>query len=299
MEKIKIKGLIAAIVTPMDNNCNINLSVIDSYAKHLIGDGVKGVFVCGTSGESLLLDTNERKKIAEAWMPYSKDLKIIVHVGSTSYVTAQELARHAEQIGAYAIGAMGPCFMQPDRVQELVGFNKLIAAEAPSTPYYYYHIPGVSGVNVNMLDFLKAASKEIPNFNGIKFTSYNSMEMQDCINYENKKYDVLHGFDETILTGLMLGATGAIGTSYNIAAPLFYRLVNKFYEGDIAGAVDLQTEAIRFIHVMAGYGKVISGIKAMMAIKGIDCGPCRLPVPNLSVDEMKDLEKKMKEFDWL
>lgn len=299
MEKNKIKGLIAAIVTPMDKNGKINLSVIDSYAKHLIKSGVNGVFVCGTTGESLLLNTEERKKEAEAWMPYSNDIKIIIHVGSTSYVDAQELARHAEKIGAYAIGAMGPCFLQPDRVQDLVEFNRLIANEAPNTPFYYYHIPGVSGVKIYMLDFLKEADKKIPNLNGIKFTSYDTMEMLECINYHEKKYDILHGHDETLLTGLMLGATGGIGTSYNLTAPLYNQMIDKYYKGDISGALNLQTEAVKFIRVMIKYGKGIAGIKSMLTIAGIDCGPCRLPIQNVSASEMKELEKEMKAFDWL
>ena len=155
MEKTKIKGLIAATVTPMEKNGDINLTAIDAYAEHLIKLGVAGVFVCGTTGESLFLDTEERKKVAEAWMKFSDRLKILVHVGSTSYRISSELAVHAGLIGADAISAMGPCFLQPNRVEELVQFNKLIAEKAPGIPYYYYHIPTTSGVNIHMPAFLE------------------------------------------------------------------------------------------------------------------------------------------------
>lgn len=299
MEKIKIKGLVAATVTPMKKNGDINVIAIDAYAKHLIKLGVTGVFVCGTTGESLFLDTDERKNVAEAWMKFSDRLKILVHVGSTSYKVASELAVHACQIGADAISAMGPCFLQPNRVEELVEFNKLIAAKAPGIPYYYYHIPTSSGVNVNMPAFLEKAASEIPTLNGIKYTSYNTMEMQECINYGGKMFNILHGHDETLLTGLVLGAAGGIGTSYNVSAPLFNQLLQAFGEGQLQKAVDIQAEANKLIRIMGKYVNVVVSIKAILSVMGIDCGPCRLPLQNLSVSEIKSLENDLKTISWL
>ncbi len=295
----KIHGLVAPTVTPMDSKGDVDLAVLDRYAKFMIDRGVSGVFLCGTTGESLYLDTAERKRVAEAWMPYAGQLDVLVHVGSVSYKEAGELARHAEQIGAHAISAMGPCFLPPKRAEELVAFNKLIAAEAPRTPYYYYHIPGTSGVTVDMAEFLRLASREIPTLNGIKYTSYNTMEMQECIDFENGRYNILHGHDETLLMGLVLGATGGIGTSYNVTAPLFNRLIAAFKAGDMAQAKALQGEANRFIQVMIKYVNSVVSIKAILSIMGIDCGPCRLPLRNLTPAEMKELEADLKTFDWL
>ena len=299
MEKKKIKGLVAPTVTPMDRRGELTLAAVDAYAEFLIKRGVQGVFLCGTTGESLLLDNEERKREAEAWMPYADRLKILVHVGSTSYKTAADLAEHAQRIGAHAISAMGPCFLQPKRVEELVAFNRVIAEKAPETPYYYYHIPGTSGVNVNMLDFLSVADREIPTLAGIKYTSYNSMEMQECIDFGNRRYDILHGHDETLLTGLVLGATGGIGTSYNLSSPLYNRLIAAFERGDLTQAVALQAEAVKFIKLMIKYVNSVVSIKAMLNILGIDCGPVRLPMQNLTPAEMNTHEGELKQFDWL
>lgn len=299
MEKTKIKGFIAATVTPMEKNGDINLTAIDAYAEHLIKLGVAGVFVCGTTGESLFLDTEERKKVAEAWMKFSDRLKILVHVGSTSYRISSELAVHAGLIGADAISAMGPCFLQPNRVEELVQFNKLIAEKAPGIPYYYYHIPTTSGVNIHMPAFLEKAASEIPTLNGIKYTSYNSMEMQECINYNDKMFDILHGHDETLLTGLVLGATGGIGTSYNVSAPLFNQLLQAFNKGELQKAVDIQADANKLIRIMVKYVNAVVGIKAILSVMGINCGPCRLPLQNLSASEIKSLENDLKTISWL
>ncbi|MBQ4286485.1 MAG: dihydrodipicolinate synthase family protein [Bacteroidales bacterium] len=293
------KELIAAVLTPMRGNGEINIPAIAGYAEFLISRGVSGAFVCGTTGEGLLMDNEERKAVAEAWMPFSDRLKIMVHVGSTSYKLSCDLAAHAESIGAHAVSAMGPCFLQPARAKELVEFNSIIARSAPNTTYYYYHIPATSGVKVDMVDFLKLAKTEIPTLKGLKFTSFNSKEEQEAIAFDNGRYDILHGHDECLLTGLILGAKGGIGTSYNLTSFLYNDLIAAFEAGDIEKAKALQEEAIRFINVMCGTPSVISGIKAMLKIYGVDCGPCRLPLRNLTAEEMKGLEKHMHEFSWI
>ena len=108
MRSTNFEGLIAAVVTPMTAGGEINLSTVDAYANYLIKRGVNGVFVCGTTGEGLLLNTVERKKVIEEWMKYSDNLKILVHVGSTSHKIAGELAKHAQEIGVDAVSCMGP-----------------------------------------------------------------------------------------------------------------------------------------------------------------------------------------------
>jgi N-acetylneuraminate lyase len=291
---MKIKGLIAAVATPMYADGEVNLGAIDNYAEFLIRRGVSGVFVCGTSGEGLLMTSDERKKVAEKWMDYSDRLKVLVHVGSTSYKIASDLASHAESIGVDAISAMGPCFLQPSRAEELVAFNKTIAGKAPNIPYYYYHIPGTSGVHVNMTEFIRLADKEIPNFNGIKFTDFNTFQMQECIDYQGKKYDILHGHDETLVSGLLIGATGAIGTSYNVASPVFLKLLDAFNSGDVENAVSLQAKANIIVKLMCKPSNCIVGVKAMLEFMGIPAGPCRLPQRNLSKEDMRIFEEEFK-----
>lgn len=299
MSVTKFKGLIAAVVTPMDEKGEINLSLIDAYAKFLINRGVNGVFVNGTTGEGLLLDTKERISITEEWMKYSDDLKILVHVGSTSVKVAKELAEHAEHVAVDAISCMGPCFLPPKNTKELVEFNMQIADRAPNTPYYYYHIPNVSAVHIDMIDFLNEGNKVIPNLNGLKYTSYNTMEEQMCIKFKNEKFDILHGHDESLLLGLTMGAEGGIGTSYNVTSLFFNEILKSFRDGNITEAMELQYEANRFIQLLLQYENSIVSIKSMLNILGLNCGPCRLPLRNLTKIEINSLEGKMKEFNWI
>src|SRR5690606_26390685 len=216
MKDHRISGLIAATFTPFDQNGDLNLEAIPDYAQHLIDKGLNGVFVCGTSGEGLLMSTEERKKVLEAWMPYQESIKIVAHVGTTNYQDSSYLAAHAEDMGVDAIASMGPCSLPPKRTEELVDFNLKIASSASNTPYYYYHLPNVSGVHVKMNSFLKLASGVIPNLTGIKFTSFDLMDMQECILLENGRFNIMHGHDEILLSGLAAGVRGGVGTSFNL-----------------------------------------------------------------------------------
>ena len=296
METEKNEGLYAAVVTPMNKNGEVNISAIEKYANFLDNKKLQGVFICGSTGESLLLDTEERKRVAEAWMKHKGDLKVMVHVGSTSSKIAGTLANHAQEIGADVVSAMGPPFLPPRGVNELVHFNQTIAENAPYTPFYYYHVPSVSNVSVDMIQFLKEGRKAIHSLRGVKFTSYNLMEEQECIALDNNYFDILHGHDELFLQGMSIGARGGIGTSFNVTSLLFHKIIQAFDSDNISEAACLQAEANAFIRLMLNYENSIVSIKAILNIMGIECGPCRLPLRNLSIVEMKKLEVDLLDF---
>lgn len=245
------------------------------------------------------MNTEERKAVAEAWLPYiANDFRIIIHVGSTSIKISKELAAHANSMGASAIGCMGPCCFQPKDTQSLVSFCQEVASSAPHLPFYYYHIPGTSGVHIKMEDFLCKANKVIPNLAGLKFTSMDLMEMLSCANLENKKFDIIHGHDETLLAGLAFGIKAGIGTTYNFMAPIFNEIIKQFQQNNLNKALEIQTYANQIIKIMLSTGSPISGGKAMMKLSGIDCGPCRLPLRNLSNEEVLQLREKLQEIGY-
>jgi N-acetylneuraminate lyase len=290
----KIDGLIAAPYTPYLPNGEINTEIIPDYAEKLKNDGLKGVFICGTTGEGMLLTNEERKSVAEKWVVHnSMEFKVIVHVGTTSSKQSKDLAKHAQQIGAYAIGSMGPLFLKPGKVEELVAFCAELASGAPELPFYYYHIPSVSGIDLSMPDFINSASSQIPNFRGIKYTHNNFMEMQQCMKLDDGKWDILHGFDEILLAGLALGAKGAVGSTYNYIAPLYNRIIADFENARIDEAREKQAVSVKVVEVLLKYGGAVVAGKALMKHSGLDCGPCRLPLKNLDENSYKDLTNEM------
>ena len=119
----KIIGLIDAPFTPFDENGEINLAPIPRYADMLQRNGLKGVFINGSSGEGYMLTEEERMKLAEAWVAAApKDFKVIVHVGSTCIKSSRRLAAHAQEIGAWGTGAMATPFPRIGRIEELVAY---------------------------------------------------------------------------------------------------------------------------------------------------------------------------------
>ncbi|MCM4162971.1 MULTISPECIES: dihydrodipicolinate synthase family protein [unclassified Arenibacter] len=291
----KTKGLIAAPFTGMGVNGSINVKNVSSYADHLKKMGVKGVFVAGTTGEGMLMTDSERLEVIEAWASQkSDDFRIIAHAGSTSIASATLLASESARLGAEAIAIMGPPFLPPKSVADLVGFSKEVAMAAPELPFYYYHIPVLSGVDFPMSQYLEEAKGKIPNLAGIKFTDNNFMEMSKCITMDDGKWDILHGYDELLLAGLSFGAVGAVGSTYNFMAPLYYGIMEDFNNGHMEKAREKQQKSIDLINILIKYkGALVSG-KALMGLIGIDCGPCRKPLQTLSNIEIKAFENELR-----
>ena len=186
----KIHGLIDAPFTPFYENGEVNYEPIPAYAALLARNGLKGVFINGSSGEGYMLTEEERMKLAEAWVKaVPADFKVIVHVGSTCVKSSRRLAEHAQAIGAWGIGAMAPPFPKVGRIEELVKYCEEIACGAPELPFYFYHIPAFNGAFLSMLDFLKAVDGRIPNFAGIKYTFESLYEYNRCRRYKDGKFD--------------------------------------------------------------------------------------------------------------
>src|SRR3712207_6524400 len=168
-------------------------------------------------------------------------LKVIVHVGSCCLHDSVEISRHAEQIGAWGIGAMAPPFPRIGRIEELVKYCEQIAAAAPSLPFYYYHIPAFNGAFLPMTALLEAVDGRIPNFAGIKYTFESIYEYNQCRLYKNGKFDLLHGQDETILPQLAMGgAQGGIGGTTNYNGVNLVGIIDAWKAGDLEKARELQ-----------------------------------------------------------
>lgn len=293
-DKPPLTGLIAAAHTPMREDGSVHYEAIDRQVSMYRCNPIDGAFVCGTTGEGKSLTLQERMAAAERWMLAAGDrLPVVVHVGDDCLADCQTLARHAEEIGAYGIAAMGPSFFKPTGVEELVSFCSAIASSAPSLPFYYYHIPSLTGVNFLMHAFLNRAKDRIPNLAGVKFTSENLMDFGQSLTCEDSRFNMLFGRDEILLSGLALGARGAIGSTYNYAAPLYRKLWDDFLRGDLAAAQAGQARARALVSIIHKYGDPVTG-KAIMKWIGIDCGPVRLPLRNLTPAQWDELDADLQ-----
>ena len=294
-----LRGLIAAPFTPFDAQSEVNCPSIDKYAEFLISQGISGVFICGTTGESASLTTDERKRIAERWVAAAAGrLKVIVHVGGNCIPQSRELAAHAQRIGAYATAAMSPFFFKPASARELADFFVPVAAAAPALPFFYYHMPSMTGVSIDVEEFLRLGGETIPNLAGVKYTHNNLMEMQALLNLEGGRFEVLHGFDEILLAGLALGAKAGVGSTYNYIAPVYLRIMECVEKGDLEEARRLQMISVEVVKIIIRHGGGVRGGKAIMNLLGIECGTCRRPLAPWGENELETLRKELENIDF-
>lgn len=291
----KINGMICAPFTPFDGEGNLNLSVIPSYAQLLKENGVVGVYVNGSSGEGQFLTDDERRATVEAWAKHcDKSFKLVVHVGALCLRTAVDLAKHAEQQGAYATSAMAPTFPPLGSVDQLVGYCEEIAEATPQLPFYFYHIPPLTRVDLPMVDFLDQAEKRIPNLAGIKYTSPDLYDLTRCTRFGQGRFDVLAGLDETMLGALSVAnSQGFIGGTFNYIAPVYVQLIEAFRAGDIDRARQLQEHSQDIIDVLVRYrGNMVAG-KHIMRLVGLDLGEGRNPLPKLTPQQSADMAAEL------
>ncbi|MEX0612819.1 MAG: dihydrodipicolinate synthase family protein, partial [Pirellulales bacterium] len=225
--------LIAAPFTPMHADGSLNLAVVGAQAEHLIASGVRGVFVGGTSGEGQSLTVDERMSLTEAWTgAHRSNLEVFVHVGHNCQDDAIRLARHARAVQADAIALHAPTWFKQQSLSELIDFCIPVAGAAPSLPFYLYDMPKITGVRLSSAAFLVSAKQVIPTLAGIKYTNPDCITVQECIQLDGGTYDVLWGCDETLLAGIALGASGAVGSTYNFAAPIYLRILDAVESDD-------------------------------------------------------------------
>jgi N-acetylneuraminate lyase len=294
-----LTGLLPACHTPFQRDGRLNLAMVERQAALFRESGLRGVFVAGTTGECASLTLDERKALCERWVEVAGDsLRIAVHVGENCQANAIALAAHARQTGVAAVAAMAPYYFKPASVHDLIEFCIPIAAQADPLPFYYYHIPVMTGVCLPMAEFLHEARFRIPNLRGLKFSHDDLIDLQSCVATDESFFDVLFGFDESLLAGLCLGACGAVGSTYNFAARHYQRLVRAFETGDLATARAAQVRATELVKTLAGFG-FMAASKAAMAMIGVDCGPVRAPLRNLTSEQLAALADKLARLDVL
>ena len=286
-------GLIAAPVTAMRADGAVNLDIVEAQAAGLAANGVVGAFVCGTTGEGVSLAAEERMAVAARWRQAAGEgFRVIVHVGHQSTAEARRLAEHAERIGADAVAAAGPCFFKPASLDHLIDYCAEIAA-ATALPFYYYHIPSMTGVHVKLSELLAAGSERIPTLAGAKFTHEDLMDFGLCLALDGGRFELLFGRDEFLLAALALGARGAVGTTYGFAAPLYLRIVAAFERGDMAAARSDQHRAMEMIRTFRAFGGGPAAAKGIMKLIGLDAGPVRPPLRTLSDEQLAQLRDQL------
>lgn len=292
--QLSLAGLIAAPFTPFDAAGEPDLPGIERLCAHLVRQGVAGAFVCGTTGEGVAMTVAERQLVAERWLACAPaGFPVIVHAGALALGDARALAAHAERHHAAAVAVLAPCFLKPGSPAEVVEWLAAVASACPHTPITYYHIPSLTGVTVPMREVVERAVARVPNFAGIKFTYEDLHDYGRCLTDFGDRLAIAFGRDEMLLPALALGATTFVGSTYNIAAPLYRHIIDAFSRGDLAAARAGQQQACAMIEVLKRH-RALPAMKAVLAMQGVPCGPCRLPLRTLDPGEQAALRRDLE-----
>jgi N-acetylneuraminate lyase len=283
--------LVAATHSPFHDDGSLAPEVVPTQAAFLAANGIRTVFITGSTGESHSLACAERLALYDAWANAAPEhgLRVIAHVGSNCLEDAKTLARRAEKLGFAAISALAPSYYKPGSIADLIDCCAAIAAAASATPFYYYDIPALTGVVFPMERFLVEAPARIPTLAGIKFTN------PDLISYRRSlevagRLDLPWGVDEMLLPALAAGAKGGVGSTYNWAPGLYRDLIAAHARGDCEEARHLQSVSIAMVDAIATTG-FLGTAKALMRRLGVPVGPARLPLGNpteAQVDALMD-----------
>jgi N-acetylneuraminate lyase len=301
MPDTRLSGLIAAVYSPLADDGSICLDGIPAMLERLLADGISGLYVCGSTGEGMSLTREERMDVTKAWVEAAHGrVPVIVQVGHNSLAEARLLAAAAQDVGADIISATCPSYYKVTRVDGLIDCMAEVASAASGLPFYYYHIPQLTGSQISMREFLLAGEARIPNLAGLKYTDTLLHEFQDCLNLLDGRFDVVWGCDEMLLGALATGASAAIGSTYNIAAPLYSRLISEFMSGDLEAARRCQQHSVTMIRTLCRY-PFHSAMKCVLRRLGDDFGQCRLPQQMLSDDDAGRLMLELTSigfFEW-
>jgi N-acetylneuraminate lyase len=298
----KLPGLVAATHTPFRADGELNLAAVERQAEHLLRNDVRAAFIGGSTGECHSLTVGERLALAGRWAEVIRGtgLRLVVHVGANCLADARALAAQARSLGATAIAALAPSYFKPGSVDALVACCAEVAGAAPDLPFYYYDIPAMTGVRLPMPEFLARAPDRVPTLAGLKFTNPDLTAFQTCLRAGGGRFDILWGVDESLLAALALGAEGAVGSTYNFAAPVYHRLIDALRRGDLAAARAEQFRSVRLIEILTGYG-YMAAAKAVMGALGVDVGPPRLPHAMLGSEPVARLRGELERigfFGW-
>ena len=273
------QGVFPALITPLTKEEKLNVSALETLLRFEMEKGADGFYIGGATGEGLLLDIPERKKLCEKSIEFiGKEKTKIVHITDINFRNTIALAKHAEACGADAISSIAPIYFQYDE-NDIYNYYKEIAQNVNIPLIIYY----TAAAGVNMSTDLFCRLFEIDNITGVKWTSSNYYEL---IKLRERCPDanIFNGPDEMLVCGLSSGADGGIGSTYNVMYPLIRSIYDHFRAGNMTEALEQQKKADKIINVMLRYS-VIPVCKMILEEMGIAVGHASFPMTRYSKEE--------------
>ncbi len=291
--KVCFEGVMAALPTPLEDNGEIKVKTVKKLIDHLLDEGLYGFYVTGATGEGACLSAKKREVMVNAAIEANAGRgKMIIHIGSIDPYEAMELTRQATKAGADGVSAVPPNYMFEYDADEICEYYTRLAGET-DLPLLMYATQKTVALDVNgIIERLLA----VPNIIGAKDTRANYYKMWQLKQLNGGDVNVINGPDETLICGLMMGADGGIGSTYNVMPRWFSELYKAFRAGKIDEARAIQTKINYGIQALLrlGRGNTVRSVKAALTLQGFDMGPAVYPAGHCSADEMKYIKKELK-----
>jgi len=286
----KLEGIMPAVITPFGKDGKFDPAAMRRIVSHQLAAGVDGLYVCGGTGEGLLMTREERQEALETVLDEVNGRAVVIaHVGAFQVPETMLLARHASQAGADAIAALPPAyFYQPDDVT-LLRYYTAIAGES-EVPVLIYNIPQRTGIT--MTEDLFERFLRVDNIVGMKDSSGDIVSLGRFMT-QGEDVVIFTGYDSVLLSGLLAGACGGIGASYNIMPQLFVRLWDAFQAKDMDVAASTQLRIIEIVRAILAED-LLGSIKQTLSWMGLECGEPRTPNRSLTQDETGGLRKSLE-----
>lgn len=288
--KEKFDGIFTALLTPFERDGSINEAALKDLIRYNLKMGIRGFYVCGSTGEAFMMSREERARVMEIVKAEAGDATLIAHIGSVNEMDAAALARQARALEYDLVSSVAPYYYKFS-FEEIHGYYSRLA-DAAELPMLVYHIPALSGVNMGTSDLGTFLRDD--RFIGIKYTSNDFFMMEQCKAAFPEKV-LYNGYDEMFLAGLSMGADGAIGSTYNFMANKFVRIQSLFKEGNIAEAQKIQREANKIITILCKIG-VMRAEKEVLNQMGINLGVCRHPFAETTAEDKALIQKEILPF---
>lgn len=286
-------GAGVAIVTPFNEDESINYDKLDQLIDYHCNNGTDSIIICGTTGESATMSEEEHMECVKFAIERTKGrLPIIAGTGSNCTRTAIDMSKEAASYGADGLLVVTPYYNKATQ-EGLVGHYTAVAKEAKA-PIIMYSVASRTGCNIEPATAARLI-KEVDNIVGIKEASGNISQVAKIMHLTDGKADLYSGNDDQIVPILSLGGKGVISVLSNVAPQETHDICAKFFEGDVKGSLELQLKAIPLIEQLFCEVNPIP-VKKAMKLMGMDCGPLRMPLTELTPQHEESLAKAMTEF---
>ncbi len=286
-------GAGVAIVTPFNEDESINYDKLDQLIDYHCNNGTDSIIICGTTGESATMSEEEHMECVKFAIERTKGrLPIIAGTGSNCTRTAIDMSKEAASYGADGLLVVTPYYNKATQ-EGLVGHYTAVAKEAKA-PIIMYSVASRTGCNIEPATAARLI-KEVDNIVGIKEASCNISQVAKIMHLTDGKADLYSGNDDQIVPILSLGGKGVISVLSNVAPQETHDICAKFFEGDVKGSLELQLKAIPLIEQLFCEVNPIP-VKKAMKLMGMDCGPLRMPLTELTPQHEESLAKAMTEF---